>query len=188
MCLLCSPNFRSFGSAALSRRSFLADSLALGGAYAATQVLGPVAALAQDPKADVLIENAKVVTLDPKRPSAEAVAVAGDKIIGVGARRDLEAMKKPDTKVIDAQGRTIVPGLNDSHTHFIRGGLTYSQELRWDGVPSLAIALRMLKEQAQRTPAPHWVQVMGGWTPSQFAEKRLPTLDEINAATGDVPC
>jgi predicted amidohydrolase YtcJ len=63
-----------------------------------------------------------------------------------------------------------------------------SQEVRWDGAPSLALALRMLKEQAQRTPAPHWVQVIGGWTPNQFKEKRLPTLDEINAACGDVPC
>ena len=55
-------------------------------------------------------------------------------------------------------------------------------------MPSLASRLTMLKEQARRTPAPHWVQVVGGWTPSQFKEKRLPTLDEINAATGDVPC
>jgi predicted amidohydrolase YtcJ len=97
-------------------------------------------------------------------------------------------MRGPTTKIIDAGGRTIVPGLNDAHTHFIRGGLTYSQEVRWDGVPSLALALRMLKEQAQRTPAPHWVQVIGGWTPNQFKEKRLPTLDEINAACGDGPC
>ena len=97
-------------------------------------------------------------------------------------------MRSSATKIIDAGGRTIIPGLNDAHTHFIRGGLTYSQEVRWDGVPSLALGLRMLKEQAQRTPAPHWVQVVGGWTPHQFKEKRLPTLDEINAACGDVPC
>src|SRR5262249_20159458 len=168
---------RSFVQA-MSRRRFVAQSLGAGGAYAATKVLGPVAALAQDSRADTLIENAKVITLDPRRPTAEAIAIAGDTIIGVGTRRDLEAMRKPDTKMIDAGGRTVIPGLNDSHTHFIRGGLTYTQELRWDGVPSLSLALKMLKDQAQRTPAPHWVQVMGGWTPGQFAEKRLPTLDE----------
>ena len=65
--------------------------------------------------------------------------------------------------------------------HLIRGGLNYNMELRWDGVPSLADALRMLREQAQRTPPPQWVRVVGGWTEFQFAERRMPTLDEINA-------
>src|SRR3989475_5986744 len=63
-----------------------------------------------------------------------------------------------------------------------------SSDLRWDGVPSLAEALSRVREQAQRTPAPHWVQVIGGWTWAQFAEQRHPTLEEINAATGDTPC
>jgi predicted amidohydrolase YtcJ len=138
-------------------------------------------------KAEIIIENAKIVTLDPKAPSADAIAISGQEIVSVGKRRDIERFKTPSTQIIDAEGRTVIPGLNDSHTHFIRGGLTYSQELRWDGVPSLAIALKMLKDQALRTPAPHWVQVVGGWTAVQFKEKRLPTLDEINAATGDVP-
>ena len=90
--------------------------------------------------------------------------------------------------MIDAGGRTIVPGLNDGHTHFIRGGLTYTNEVRWDGVPSLAEGMRRVREQARRTPPPHWVQVIGGWTWAQFAEQRYPTLEEINAATGDTPC
>jgi len=156
--------------------------------YASAKTIDPIAAAAPDSKADWIIENAKIITLDEKTPRAQAIAIAGDKVVGVGARRDLERLKSPSTKIVDAGGRTIVPGLNDAHTHFIRGGLTYSQEVRWDGVPSLALALRMLKEQAQRTPAPHWVQVVGGWTPYQFKEKRLPTLDDINAACGDVPC
>ena len=91
------------------------------------------------------------------------------------------------TKIIDLKGRTVIPGLNDSHIHVIRGGLNYNMELRWDGVPSLAIALRMLKEQALRTPAPQWVRVVGGWTEFQFAERRMPTLEEINAASPDTP-
>ena len=156
--------------------------------YAAGRTVEPIAAAAQDAKADWIVDNASIITLDAKMPRAQAVAIAGDKVVGVGARRDLERLRSPSTRIIDAGGRTVVPGLNDAHTHFIRGGLTYSQEVRWDGVPSLALALRMLKEQAQRTPAPHWVQVVGGWTPHQFKEKRLPTLDEINAACGDVPC
>jgi hypothetical protein len=77
--------------------------------------------------------------------------------------------------------------LNDSHIHVIRGGLNFNMELRWDGVPSLAIALGMLRDQARRTPPPQWVRVIGGWTEFQFAEKRLPTLEEINAVSPDTP-
>ncbi len=77
--------------------------------------------------------------------------------------------------------------MNDSHIHLIRGGLNYNLELRWDGVPSLADALRMLKEQVDRTPAPQWVRVVGGWSEFQFAERRMPTLDEINTMAPDTP-
>ena len=125
--------------------------------------------------------------MSKRRPFVSELAVRGDTIIATGSAGDLRHLRGPNTKVIDASGRTVIPGLNDSHTHFIRGGLTYSMEVRWDGLPSLAEGLRMLREQARRTPAPHWVQVIGGWTWAQFAEKRYPTLDEINAATGDTP-
>ena len=184
------------GAAPLSRRSFVSNAAAFSGLYAGAQVIGPVlgapGAKAQSApgagRADIVIENAKIITLDPRNPVADAIAIAGDKIVAVGQRRDMANFVGPGTQVIDAGKRTVVPGLNDAHTHFIRGGLTYSQEVRWDGVPSLAIALKMLQEQARRTPAPHWVQVVGGWTYHQFREKRLPTLAELNAATGDVPC
>jgi len=89
----------------------------------------------------------------------------------------------PATKLINLNQRTVIPGLNDSHLHLIRAGLNYNMELRWDGVPSLAEALRMLKVQVQRTQPPQWVRVVGGWTPAQFAEKRFPTLAEINEAS-----
>ena len=91
------------------------------------------------------------------------------------------------TQVIDLQKRTVIPGLNDSHLHLIRGGLNYNLELRWEGVPSLADALRMLKNQAERTPSPQWVRVVGGWNEFQFAEKRMPTLEELNKAAPDTP-
>src|SRR6185503_19388475 len=93
----------------------------------------------------------------------------------------------PQTKRIDLQGRRVIPGLYDSHLHVIRGGLNYNLELRWDGVTSLSDALAMLRAQAGRTPAPQWVRVVGGWSEFQFKEKRLPTLDEINAAAPDTP-
>ena len=99
----------------------------------------------------------------------------------------MRAAAAPDTAVIDLGGRRAIPGLIDSHMHIIRGGLNYNMELRWDGVRSLADAMRMLKAQVERTPAPQWVRVVGGFTDAQFAEKRLPTLDEINAAAPDTP-
>ncbi len=137
--------------------------------------------------ADLILRNAKVTTLDPKRPSATAIAVADGVVVAVGD--DARVMEKAGsaTRVIDAGGRRLIPGLNDSHTHLIRGGLNYNLELRWDGVRSLADAMAMLKAQVARTPAPQWVRVVGGFTEHQFAEKRLPTLDEINAAAPDTP-
>jgi predicted amidohydrolase YtcJ len=105
----------------------------------------------------------------------------------VGKDEEILRLRGPQTHVIDGRRRTVIPGLNDSHMHPIRGGLNYNLELRWDGVPSLADALRMLKEQAARTPAPQWVRVIGGWTEFQFAERRMPTLDEINAVAPDTP-
>src|SRR3546814_575694 len=71
--------------------------------------------------------------------------------------------------------------------HIIRGGLNYNLELRWDGVRSLADAMRMLKKQVDNTPAPQWVRVVGGFTEHQFVEKRLPTIDELNAVAPDTP-
>src|SRR4029450_10445819 len=109
-------------------------------------------------------------------------------ILTVGAAdARLMRCRGPDTRVIDLGGRRAVPGLTDTHTHLIRGGLSYNMELRWDGVPSLADALRMLREQARRTPPPQWVRVVGGWNEFQFAERRMPTLEEINDAAPDTP-
>ena len=104
-----------------------------------------------------------------------------------GSDQEILAYRGATTQVIDVGGRTVIPGLNDSHLHIIRGGLNYNLELRWDGVPSLADALRMLQEQARRTPPPQWVRVVGGWTEFQFAERRMPTLEEINAVSPDTP-
>jgi predicted amidohydrolase YtcJ len=91
------------------------------------------------------------------------------------------------TEVIDLHRRTVIPGLNDSHLHLIRGGLNYNLELRWDGVPSLADGLRMLREQAQRTPPGQWVRVVGGWSEFQFAERRMPTLPGTERGRPDTP-
>jgi predicted amidohydrolase YtcJ len=136
--------------------------------------------------ADVILHNAKIAT--NSNPSfVGAIAIADGKIVATGSEREIRHMHGAAARVIDAKGRTVIPGLNDSHMHPIRGGLNYNMELRWDGVPSLTDALRMLKEQAARTPAPQWVRVIGGWTEFQFAERRMPTLDEINKAAPNTP-
>src|SRR5262245_66097061 len=103
--------------------------------------------------ADLLLINARVTTLDRQKPEAEAVAIAGGAIAAVGATKDL-VQRFPAAKRIDVQGRRLVPGIYDSHMHIIRGGLNYNLELRWDGVPTLAEAMEMLKAQVARTPAP----------------------------------
>ena len=136
--------------------------------------------------AEIILHNAKIAT--NKVPSfVEAIAISGGKVIATGDNDEIMRLRDSATRVIDTRRRTVIPGLNDSHMHPIRGGLNYNLELRWDGVPSLADALRMLKDQAARTPAPQWVRVIGGWTEFQFAERRMPTLDEINAVAPDTP-
>jgi xanthosine utilization system XapX-like protein len=111
----------------------------------------------------------------PTRPHATALAVANGRVLAVGSEAEVLAYRPAATRVVDAGGRTLVPGLNDSHTHLIRGGLSWNLELRWDGVPSLADALELLRRQAERTPAPQWVRVVGGWSEFQFVERRMPT-------------
>ena len=172
-------------SAASNRRTVIAGM----GATAAALALSPRRLQAQSMPAvaDVILLNAKVTTLDRQNPQAEAVAIGGGRFLAVGSERDVMALAGPQTRRIDLKRRRVIPGLIDSHTHVIRGGLNYNLELRWDGVRSLADAMGMLKEQVDRTPAPQWVRVVGGFTAHQFAEKRLLTLDEINAVAPDTP-
>jgi hypothetical protein len=137
--------------------------------------------------ADLILHSGRIATLDRSRPTASAIAIGGGRVLAVGDRATVEQHSGTETRNVDLGGRTAIPGLNDSHLHLIRGGLNYLMELRWEGVPSLAIALRMLAEQAARTPAPQWVRVIGGWSEFQFKERRMPTLEEINAAAPDTP-
>jgi predicted amidohydrolase YtcJ len=137
--------------------------------------------------ADLILTNGRITTLDRANPEADSIAIGGGKILAVGDAADVVPLKGPATTVVDLGHHRVIPGLNDSHTHLIRGGLYYNLELRWEGVPSLADALGMLKAQAERTPSPQWVRVIGGWSEFQFAERRMPTLDEINAAAPDTP-
>jgi len=169
-----------------SRREAIAAAL---GASAASLIPGALLARSKAGSpmhSDTIIVNARVTTLDRANPVVEAVAIRDGRFLAVGSEAEVRAAA-PDAALIDAGGRRLIPGLIDSHMHIIRGGLNYNMELRWDGVPTLANAMAMLKRQVDRTPAPQWVRVVGGFTEHQFAEKRLPTLAEINAIAPDTP-
>jgi len=137
--------------------------------------------------ADLVVRNAKIYTGDRRQPTATALAIRDGAFIAVGDEADVAPHVGASTRIVDAHGRRVIPGLNDSHQHVIRTGLRYLLELRWDGVPSLDIALRMLREQAERTPPGQWVRVIGGWSSEQFAEQRIPTIGELNQAAPDTP-
>ena len=141
----------------------------------------------QTETADMVVTNAKVAVMDADRTIAEAIAVKDGKVLATGTADEINALVGDSTQVINAHGRTLIPGLNDSHLHLTRGGRFFNAEVRWDGVKTLKRALEMLKEQAARTPEGQWVRVIGGWSPFQFEEKRLFTMEELNEATGDVP-
>ncbi len=142
----------------------------------------------QRPQApDVIVTNARVITMDEQRPRATALAVKDGRFVAVGSDAEIAAMRGENTRAIDALGHTVIPGLNDSHAHVVREARFYNLELRWDGVDSLERALAMLREQAQRTPRGHWVRVIGAWSPYQFKERRMPTVQELNAAAPDTP-
>jgi predicted amidohydrolase YtcJ len=136
---------------------------------------------------DLILRNGRITTLDRANPTASAVAIKDGRFTHVGRDEDILPLAAGNTRVIDLLGKPVLPGLIDNHLHIIRGGLNYNLELRWDGVRSLADAMGMLKRQVAITPAPQWVRVVGGFTEHQFAEKRLPTIEELNAVAPDTP-
>ena len=140
-----------------------------------------------EPSADLIVHNAKVTTFDEARPEAAAFAVRDGFIVAVGDDLEIMPLRGQATRVIDAQGQRVIPGLNDSHLHAVRAGRFYNLELRWDGVESLNRGLEMIREQAKRTPRGQWVRVIGGWSPYQFKERRMPTVAELNRVAPDTP-
>lgn len=136
---------------------------------------------------DLILHRGLFATLDRSNPNATAVAIKDGRFTHVGHDHEIMSLAGATTRIVDLRGRRVLPGLIDNHLHIIRGGLNFNLELRWDGVRSLAVAMEMLKQQVAITPAPQWVRVVGGFTEHQFVEKRLPTLDELNAAAPDTP-
>src|SRR5471030_2723401 len=136
---------------------------------------------------DLILFNGRFTTLDKSKPAATAVATSDGKFIAVGGDSEISQLKSVSTRTVDLKGRSALPGLIDNHLHIIRGGLNFNMELRWDGVRSLGSAMEMLKDQVAITPPPQWVRVVGGFTEHQFDERRLPTIEELNAVAPDTP-
>jgi hypothetical protein len=137
--------------------------------------------------AEIIYFNGMIKGVGTFDKKLTAIAIKNKKFLKFGSDDEILKLKNSNTKLIDLQKKVVIPGLNDSHIHLIRGGLNFNMELRWDGIKSLSDALSILKEQAARTPPPQWVRVVGGWTEFQFKEKRMPTLDEINAVSKETP-
>lgn len=136
---------------------------------------------------DIIFYNGQFKGTGTFHKKISAVAIKNNFFSKFGTDKEILALKNDSTKIIDLKGKLVIPGLNDSHLHLIRGGLTFNMELRWDGIQSLSDALFMLKKQVERTPPPQWVRVIGGWSEFQFKERRMPTLNEINAVSEDTP-
>src|SRR5262245_40975517 len=150
---------------------------------ALTVAAGLAPAHAQAPAAaDTILLNGKIIILDDASSIVQAVAVRDGKVLAVGADADIRRRADARTNIIDLGGRTVVPGLMDSHIHALRAGLTYAVELSWLGVQSRAKGLDLIREAARKSPPGAWIKNGGGWTGLQFPERRGPTVEEFAGA------
>ena len=148
-------------------------------------VLGTVAAAANP--ADLLLINGKIITQDATSSVKEAIAIEAGRVVATGSAAELRKLAGPSTRVIDLGGRTVIPGLIDSHIHAIRAGFRYATEVNWEGATSFGEAFERLKSAAAHAKPDAWLIVAGGWTPRQFAENRRPTDAEIAAVASGHP-
>src|SRR3954451_15260584 len=137
--------------------------------------------------ADTILTNGKILTLDEQSSIVQALAIRENRIIAAGASGDVARHADGRTRVIDLNGRTVIPGLIDSHIHAIRAGLKFSTEVSWIGATSIAEAMERIRAAAIDGGPGTWIVVGGGWTPSQFAERRRPTREELEAAAPHHP-
>lgn len=137
--------------------------------------------------AELIVINAKITTLDANSSVAQAMAMRRGRLMAVGAADQVLRLQGPATRVVDAGGRRVIPGLIDSHMHAVRAALSYSTEVNWIGVNTIPEAMARLREAAAQSRPGAWLIVAGGWTEQQFVEKRRPTLAEVVAAAPDNP-
>ena len=142
----------------------------------------------QQPPADLVLTNGKIITVDNRFAIAQAVAVRGERIVAVGTTREIGRLAGPATRRIDLRGRAVVPGFIDNHAHYMEEGVLWTVELRLDGVESRKQALEMIRAKAASLPAGQWVYTLGGWSPDQFADDKRPfTKAELDTAAPSHP-
>jgi predicted amidohydrolase YtcJ len=137
------------------------------------------------PAADLIITNAKIWTVDAFQPLAQAVAVLGDRIVAVGSTSAVDAWRGPNTKVIDAAGKLVLPGFNDAHVHFVSGG-EQLDKVQLKDVTNPQEFARRIAERAKVTPQGEWVQG-GNWDETKWDPPNMPTKEMIDALTPDTP-
>jgi len=123
-----------------------------------------VASAAHAQSADTILLNGKIVTLDARSSVVQALAIRDGRVMAVGSNDEIKKLAGQNTRTVDVGGRTVIPGLIDSHIHALRAGLTYSVELSWIGVPSLAKGLELIREAARNSRPGTWIKIGGGWT------------------------
>jgi predicted amidohydrolase YtcJ len=152
----------------------------------ALAIFAAAAAPARAQAPDTVLVNGKIVTVDDRFSVAQALAIRGERILKVGTTAEIEALKGPQTRVIDLSGRTVIPGLIDNHAHWVRAA--EHDELRFDGVTSRRQALKMLADRVRSTPAGEWIVVLGGWSEEQFTdEPRGFPLEELDRIAPNNP-
>jgi predicted amidohydrolase YtcJ len=137
--------------------------------------------------ADTVLLNGKILTVDSQFSTQEALAIRDGKILATGKTADMRKLAGTGTRVIDLQGRTVIPGLIDSHLHGIRAALSFSTEVNWIGAASLDDALGRITQSARTMKPGAWLIVAGGWNVQQLKDKRLPTQAELTAAAPNNP-
>jgi predicted amidohydrolase YtcJ len=137
------------------------------------------------PAADVIIENARIWTVDPSRPEAEAVAVLADRIVAVGSSPQVDAWRGPHTRVVDASGKRLLPGFNDAHVHFTDGGAQLDSVQLNDATSPQEFA-RRIRERAAKTAKGEWL-LGGDWDETKWTPAELPTKELIDSATPETP-
>jgi len=137
------------------------------------------------PAADLIIRNARIWTVDPSHPEAEAVAVLGDRIVAVGSNQQVDAWRGSNTRAVDGEGKRLLPGFNDAHVHFVDGGAQLDNVELNDATSTREFA-RRIGERAAKTPKSEWL-LGGDWDETKWTPAELPTKELIDSLTPETP-
>ena len=143
--------------------------------------------LAVKAPAELVLRGGKVVTVDGGFSIHQAVAIRDGRFVAVGTDRDMRPLTGPNTRVVDLAGRTVIPGLIDSYIHATAAGIRWDAELHWELTRTLADGLEQIAAAAKGRPPGSWIVVGGGWVPTQFSERRFPSLAELDTVAPNHP-